>query len=124
MSIRVYRQAWAQQPSTGTGGGTADPQLRTDLTALQTTVNRKIAVNRETITANKTLSSSDAQKQHLITTTENLQVIFPSNNLTNGDSFIVKNSEDSTEDLEVNGVDVPPGDFYEAIYDGVEWVEW
>lgn len=123
MSIKVYRQAWAQQSGTTTSG-TTDPQLRTDVTNLQTAVTRKTIINRETITTNKTLSSSDAQKQHLITTTENLQVIFPSNNLNNGDSFIVKNSESSTEDLEVNGTTVAPGDFYEGIYDGVEWVEW
>lgn len=80
-----------------------------------------VTVNRETITANKTLVNSDNIYQHIITTTASLLVDLPASPV-NGTHFTIKNASSSTESFTTNSVSIAPGNLYEVIYDGTEWV--
>lgn len=78
-------------------------------------------VNRETISVNKTLANGDEIYQHIITTTAALLVDLPASPV-NGTHYIIKNASSSTESFTTNGVAIAPGNLYEVIYDGTEWV--
>ena len=79
-------------------------------------------VNRETITANKTLLLTEPIYHHIISNTAALSVDLPVSPV-NGNRYLVKNSASSTESFTINSVVITPGDIYEVIYDGTEWIE-
>ena len=78
--------------------------------------------NRETIAVDKTLVNADVNLQHIENSTgANLNVIFPvAPNLDK--HFIVKNNPTSTGTITVNSFILNPGDIYEAVHDGTEWI--
>jgi len=85
------------------------------------TPSQPATVNRETITINKGLVNGDAIYQHIITTTAALLVNLPGSPV-NGTHYIIKNAANSTQSFTTNSIVINPGDLYEVIYDGTEWV--
>lgn len=92
-----------------------------DLEALNPAAPQPITVNRETITVNKTLANTDEIYQHIISNTAALLVDLPASPI-NGTHFIIKNASSSSESFTTNSVSLAPGNLYEVIYDGTEWV--
>ena len=81
------------------------------------------AITRTTIIANKQLTDSDTNYQHIITNTAGLAVLLPVVPVLNM-YFKIKNAATSTQNLIVNGATLLPDDTYEVMYDGTEWVTY
>ncbi len=93
-----------------------------DVQAAILRIARRSQINRETITANKQLTATDAGYQHLLSDTPGLEVIYPASPVKD-DFFAILVDDDSSENVLVESTyTVVPGGRHEAIYDGVEWV--
>ena len=106
----------------------ADSNIDTHLSGIDTELANKqdalpqpSTVNRETIVANLTLTNDAAIYQHITASFAGLQVNLPASPV-NGTHFLIKNNASGSEDFVVNLVNLNPGNIYEVIYDGTEWV--
>ena len=107
---------------TATNVQTAIDEVESRVDTLESTAPTQAStVNRETITANKTLVNADEIYQHIKSDTASLLVDLPASPV-NGTHFIVKNNATSSESFTTNSVVLSPGNIYEVIYDGTEWV--
>ena len=77
---------------------------------------------RRSVSGPITLTYKDPKYQHFVVSA-NVVASLPSNPI-QGRHFVIKNSPSSSHTLYCNSVPVAPGEIYEIIYDGTEWVEW
>ena len=89
-------------------------------TDLDTAVTGEL-VTRVNLSGNITLLNSDTKYQNILTGTAGYLVNLPGSPNVNK-SFVIKNSDSSSASFTVNGDLLNPGEIWEGIYDGVEWV--
>lgn len=80
-------------------------------------------IDRRSIELDLVLSISDATYQHLINSTGEILAVFLPSSPTLGLKFAIINNSTSTESVLCNQTIIFPGDRYEIIFDGVEWIE-
>lgn len=79
-------------------------------------------IQRRSVSGPVSFTNTDAKYQHFIVGAA-ITGTLPSVPAT-GKHFIIKNAPASGESITINGVPVAPGEIYEIIYDGTEWVEY
>ena len=78
-------------------------------------------VTRVNLSANLDLTNVSTKYQNILVGTNGFLVNLPGSPTVNK-SFVIKNSDSSTASFTVNGDLLNPGELWEGIYDGVEWV--
>ena len=94
--------------------------ITANFTDLDTAVTGEL-VTRVNLSGNMTLLNSDTKYQNILTGTAGYLVNLPGSPSVNK-SFVIKNSDSSSASFTVNGDLLNPGEIWEGIYDGVEWV--
>ena len=79
-------------------------------------------IARRSVSGPVTFTYKDPKYQHFVVSADVVATL-PSNPV-QGRHFVIKNSPSSSNAITVNSVAVVPGDIYEIIYDGTEWVEY
>ena len=106
---------------TETSLGVADIQSAVEVVKTQLNNTYTISnIERRDVTEAVVFTNDSFKYQHLIVTAAS-NATLPSTPIL-GKHFIIKNSPTSTSSITINSVLVLPGDIYEALYDGVEWV--
>ena len=82
----------------------------------------KSAIQRRSVSGPVTFTNDDAKYQHFVVSAD-MAGTLPGNPDT-GKHFIIKNSPSSANSITVNNIAISPGEIYEIIYDGTEWVEY
>lgn len=102
--------------------GVISPDMAADIAKIEALV-RRTTVNRQSLQQNKILAVSHPAIQHLFNETQGeLEVVLPAQGVPKDLNFEIIFNETSTSNLICNGTTLIPGDRYEVIYDGVEWV--
>ena len=94
--------------------------ITANFTDLDTAVTGEL-VTRVNLSGNLTLSNSDTKYQNILVGTAGYVISLPGSPNVNK-SFVIKNSDSSSASFTVNGDLLNPGEIWEGIYDGVEWV--
>ena len=79
--------------------------------------------NRQDLSSNISLSNNSEGIQHLLNKTGMVLTINLPNSPIKDTHFIVKNRIDSTDSLYINDITLLPGEMWNGIWDGVEWME-
>ena len=79
-------------------------------------------IARVTVSGPYTFPAKGPKYMHFVVN-EDMTGTLPSSPII-GQHYVIKNSASSTNTITVNSVAVIPGDIYEIIYDGTEWVEY
>lgn len=101
-----------------------DSDINTHLEGIDNVLSTKVfRTNRQDISSNIYFNNQSPNVQNLLNKSGMVLTVNLPNSPIKDTLFIVKNRLGSTNELSINGVILLPGEMWEGIWDGAEWIE-